>query len=74
MATPNKTIEATYSSSIFFQVPSHWDVADVMIKWDNVYYKGKLVSGIKSTESNCDYKFPTKIDDADNMDYLFEED
>jgi len=72
--TKTKTIEASYTSTIFFQVPNHWDVKDVMIKWDNVYYKGKLVEGIKSTESNCDYKYPSAIEDADDMDYLFDED
>jgi len=76
MAEPQKmkVIEATYTQSTLYQVPDHWEVKDVFIKWDNVYYKGKLVEDLKQCEGNTDYKMPTDIIDCcDGMNYIFEE-
>ncbi len=56
-----------YPPSQHFLVPIDWDVKDINVKWDDIYYKGFIKKGIPSyIADDCeDEKYPETIEEAD---------
>tara|TARA_R110001606_G_scaffold391319_1_gene559292 strand:- start:60 stop:290 length:231 start_codon:yes stop_codon:yes gene_type:complete len=68
-----KVIEAVYETETLYEIPDEWDIADVNIKYGQLYYKGVLQEGIKSVDLESDMKYPMSIEDTDGLEYMFDE-
>ena len=64
----HKIVTAIYYPPLqHFVVPIDWDIKDINVKWDNIYYKGFIKEEIPSyTEDNYeDEIIPETIDEGD---------
>lgn len=69
-----RVLEVVYETEHLYEIPDEWDIADVNIKYGELYYKGVLQEGIKKVELEGDQKYPCKImEHTDGLEYLFDE-
>jgi len=65
METPIKSsthriIKAIYSREVLFAVPKEWELDDISVKWNDLFYKGDNEE-CPSFEFEEDYKYPNEV-------------
>lgn len=67
----HKVIRAVYSTYEYFAVPKDWNMDDITVRYDKLYYKGNVINGITST---MDREYPDEIteEDFDDFDTYFD--
>jgi len=61
------------SPKTYFKIPEGWNVNDIWVNGDKLYYKGEL-KDVPCREGDDEDDEPLKIEDDGEYDFLFSED
>ena len=66
-----KVVVATYTpTEQIFRIPSHWNEADLHVKYGELYHKNVIVD-VKTNSSDTDNKYPMNTEIYKYEDYSF---
>ena len=62
----HKVISAYYTKETVYAVPIEWDIEDIIIQNETIYYKGEEQDDIQNTSEELEYdsKYPDRIEEG----------